>query len=78
MTSSALLPDINILGNTATQHIRQHGDTVRSSGFDTKDKQETASSVDPEPALFYSPHRQEDTAALDEYNPAKDEDGAGW
>ena len=56
------------------QHTRQHADTVRSSGFDTMDKQETASTVDPEPALFYSPHRQVDTEALDEYNTAKDED----
>ena len=56
------------------QHTRQHGDTVRSSGFDIDDKQETASTVDPEPALFYSPHRQVDTAAHDEYNAAKDED----
>ena len=29
------------------QHTRQHGDTVRRSGFDTKDKQETASTADP-------------------------------
>ena len=57
------------------QHIRQHGDTVRSSGFDTNNKQETASIVDPEPVLFYSPQRQVDTAALDIYNAAKDEDG---
>ena len=57
------------------QHTRQHGDTIRSSGFDTKDKQETASIVDPEPAPFYSPHRQVDTVALDENNAAKDEDG---
>ena len=59
---------------TRHQHTRQHGDTVRSSGFDINDKQETASTVDPEPALFYSPHRQVDTAVLDEYNDAKDED----
>ena len=65
MTSSALLPDINLFGNMATH---------RSSGFDTKDKQETASTVDSEPALFYSTHHQVDTAALDEYNAAKDED----
>ena len=57
------------------QHTRQHGDTVRSSGFVTDDKQETASTADPEPGLFYSPHRQVDTAAHDEYNAAKDEDG---
>ena len=56
------------------QHIRQQGDTVRSNEFDTKAKQETASTVDPEPALFYSPHHQVDTAALDENNAAKDED----
>ena len=57
------------------QHTRQQDDTVRSNGFDTKAKQETASTVDPEPALFYSPHHhQVDTAALDEYNAAKDED----
>ena len=46
----------------------------RNSRFDTKDKQETASIVDPEPVLFYSPHHQVDTAALDEYNAPKDED----
>ena len=57
------------------QHTRQHCDAVRSSGFDINDKQETASTTDPEPALFYSPHHQVDTAALDEYNAAKDEDG---
>ena len=56
------------------QHIRQQGDTVRSNGFDTEAKQETASTADPEPALFYSPHRQVDTAALDENNAANDED----
>ena len=57
------------------QHTWQHGDTVRSSGFDTDDQQETASTVDPEQALFYSPHHQVDTAGLDEYNATKDEDG---
>ena len=56
------------------QHTRQHGDTVRSSGFDTEAKQETVSTVDPEPALFYSPHHQVDTAAHDEYTAVKDED----
>ena len=56
------------------QHIRQQGDTVRSSGFDTEAKQETASTVDPEPALFNSPQHQVDTTALDENNAAKDED----
>ena len=56
------------------QHTRRHNDTVRSSGFDINDKQETATIVDPEPVLFYSPHHQVDTAALDEYNAAKDED----
>ena len=56
------------------RHTRQHVDTVglRSSGVDTNDKQERASIVDPEPVLFYSPHHQVDTAALDEYNAAKD------
>ena len=63
MTSNALLPASNTLGNT-----------VRSSGFDTNDKQETASIVDPEPVLFYSPHHQVDTATLEECNAAKDED----
>ena len=63
MTSNSLLLDSNILGNT-----------VRCSGFGTNDKQETASIADIEPALFYSPHRQVDTAALDEHNAAKDED----
>ena len=63
MTSSALLPDINTLCNT-----------VRSRGFDTNDKQETASIVDPEPVLFYNQHHQLDTAAPDEYSAAKDED----
>ena len=47
---------------------------MRSRRSDTNDKQETASIVDPEPALFYSLHRQVDTAALDEYNAPKDED----
>ena len=56
------------------QHARQHSDTVRSSGFETNDKQETASVVDIEPVLFYSPNHQVVTAALDEYNAAKDED----
>ena len=56
------------------QHTRQHSDTVRSSGFETNDKQETASVVDIEPLLFYSPNHQVVTAALDEYNTAKDED----
>ena len=56
------------------QHTRQHGDTVRSSGFDTYDKQETALIVDPEPVLFSSPPHQVDTVAFDEYNAAKDED----
>ena len=56
------------------QHTRQHGDTVRSRGFETNNKQETASTVDPEPVLFSSPHRQVDTAALDEYNATKNED----
>ena len=56
------------------QHTRQHGDTVRSSRFDNNGKQEASGMVDPEPLLFYSPHRQVDTAALDEYNAAKDED----
>ena len=68
MTSSALLPDINTFGNKATQ-------LFTSNGFDTEAKQETASTVEPEPALFYSPHRQVDTATLDEHNAAKDEDG---
>ena len=62
MTSSALLPDNNT-----------HGDTVRSSEFDNNDKQEISGIVDPEPELFYSPPSQVDTAALDEYNAAKDE-----
>ena len=56
------------------QHTRQHGDTVRSSGSDTNDKQETASMADTEPVLFFSPHHQVDTAALHEHNAAKDED----
>ena len=30
--------------------------------------------ANPEPVLFYSPHHQVHTAALDEYNAAKDED----
>ena len=55
------------------QHTRQHGDTVRNRGFDNSDKQETSAIVDPEPVLFYSPRSQVDTAALDEYNAAKDE-----
>ena len=46
----------------------------RRSEFDTNDKQATASIADPESLLFYSPHRQVDTAALDEYNAAKDGD----
>ena len=39
------------------QHTRQLGDRVRSSGFDTHDKQEAVCMADPEPVLFYSPHQ---------------------
>ena len=56
------------------QHIRQQGDAVRSNGFDTEAKQETASTANPEPALLCSPHHQVDTVALDENNAAKDKD----
>ena len=52
------------------QYAWLHGETARSSGFDTYSKQKTASIVDPEPVLFYCSHHQVDATALYEYNSA--------
>ena len=75
MTSSALLPDINILGNTATQfEAADLTPKPRKRQRVQLTLNQCCSTADPEPVLFYSPHRQVDNATLDEYNAAKDED----